>query len=303
MRSLMRWGGVLLGVVVLFGVGAAAVVYGLSERRVRRVYDVQPPAVSVPADDSALIREGGRLANVYGCVDCHGPNLGGGIVIDDPAIGTLAAPNLTSGSNGVAPSYTDQDWARAIRHGIRADGTPLMIMPSKEFFHLSDDDLRAILAFVKSVPPVTTNLPRKRLGPLGRFLFVAGQLPLLAAEDIDHSAPRPDAPTPARTADYGEYLAVACTGCHGDGFSGGPVPGMPPDAPPSANLTPNPDDGIGAWSEQDFFTAIRQGRRPDGSQILADFMPWPYLSAMTDDEIHAVWLYLRSLPARRAGGR
>jgi len=98
----------------------------------------------------------------------------------------------------------------------------------------------------------------------------------------------------------GRYLAdiAGCHGCHGTGLSGGPVAG-PPGLPPASNLT---TAGIGDWTEADFVRAMRNGRRPDGSS-LDPFMPWEVFGKMTDDELHALWLYLRSVPARAFGNK
>ena len=111
-----------------------------------------------------------------------------------------------------------------------------------------------------------------------------------------------DLPTAAAapSIEYGRYLAQVsgCHGCHGTGLSGGRVAG-PPDLPLASNLTPA---GLAAWTEADFVRALREGRRPDGSAI-NEFMPWRGYGAMTDTELHALWLYLRSVPPRPTGTR
>ena len=104
---------------------------------------------------------------------------------------------------------------------------------------------------------------------------------------------------PADTVEYGHYIAQVggCTGCHGAGLSGGPIPGVPPDFPPAQNLTPT---GIGQWSDADIVRALRVGKRPDGTTI-NQFMPWPYTASMTDTEMAALIKYLRSVPPRPTG--
>jgi hypothetical protein len=103
-----------------------------------------------------------------------------------------------------------------------------------------------------------------------------------------------------RTVAYGRYLAsvAGCHGCHGHGLSGGRVAG-PPGLPPASNLTPA---GIGGWTERDFVRALREGRRRDGSTI-DEFMPWRTLGRMTDEELGALWDYLRSVPPKPFGGK
>jgi mono/diheme cytochrome c family protein len=113
--------------------------------------------VNVIADEAALAR-GAYLVNaVSACVDCHGPNLEGKPFIDEPALGYLAAPNLTSGVGGVGTTYTQADWELAIRHGVAADGRALGGMPSDQFAHLSDADMAAMIAYLESVPAWITN--------------------------------------------------------------------------------------------------------------------------------------------------
>ncbi len=292
MRRLLRWLGVMLaGLVTLFLV-AAALVFFLTQTRLNRTYDLSVTAISIPSDAQAVAR-GAHLAVIRGCTDCHGPDLAGGVFIDDPALGTLYAGNLTPGRGGVGRVYTDLDWVRAIRHGVGPDSKPLLYMPAQEFYYLSDEDLGALIAYLKEVPPVDKEWPVSHVGPLGRVLFLAGQFPLVPAEMIDHQAPRPPAPPPGITVAYGRYLATGCVGCHMEDFAGGPIPGAPPDWPPAANLTPA--GHVGEWSEADFITAMRTGVKPDGEPI-SQVMPFQSFGAMTDAELKALWLFLQSLP-------
>lgn len=301
MNRLVRWtragAGVLLGLLIL----VLGVVYGLSEYRIRKSYHVQPGVVALRGDSATLAR-GQHIAITRGCVDCHSGNFAGRVFIDAPPVVRLFASNLTSGAGGVGSTYRDEDWVRAIRHGVGPDGKPLLFMPSQEFNVLSDQDLGALIAYLKSLPPVNNAPVPNRVGPVGRLLFLKGDVPLLPAELIDHTAPRPAPPIAGATAEYGAYLSTGCTGCHGLNFAGGKVPGTPPSFPIAANLTPHRDSGIGSWTERDFFTALRHGRRPDGRQ-LAPEMPWKLTAQMTDAEIRAIWLHLRTLPAREHGER
>jgi mono/diheme cytochrome c family protein len=296
MKRLLRWTGVALGAVVGLVVLALAAVYGVSEFRLRKTYDVPAVALSL-RDDSATIARGKHIATIRGCIDCHTGNLGGGKFIDVPLLGTVYAANLTRGENGAASFFTDADWDRAIRHGVKPDGKPLLVMPAQEYKDLSDEDLAAVVAYLRSVPPVDTPPRENRVGPLGRFLEVTGKAIVVPASHLDHTAPRKPAPPAGPTAEYGAYLITGCSGCHGEKLSGGPVPGSPPDSPPALNLTPDPATGLGKWTEADFTRVLREGKKPDGSEVRAP-MPWKLTSELTDDEIHALWLYLRSVPAR-----
>lgn len=301
MRKILRFSAYgLLGLMGLVVV-AVGVVFAVSEARMRRTYAPPPAAVAI-RNDAETVARGRHIAITRGCVDCHGEDFGGTIMADDPAIGRLSASNLTRGRGGVAERYSDAQWVTAIRHGVRPDGRPLIFMPSHEFYPLGDEDVGALVAFLKSLEPVDREQPDLRIGPLARALYLAGQMPLVPAEMIDHDGVRPAAPVAATTAEYGEYLATGCTGCHGPAYSGGKIPGAPPDFPFVANITPDPETGIGSWTEADFFRAMREGKRPDGSD-LDPFMPWKYLRQMTDDEIRAIWLYLQTVPARAEGNR
>ncbi len=298
MRFLRR---ALVGAVVLLAL-SAGVVFALSSYRLSRTFTIRD---SIPAivSDSATIARGRHLAiAVSKCVDCHGSDLGGQLAIDAGPIGQLVAPNLTSGKGGVLPSLSDADLVRAIRHGVRPDGTPIRFMPVTGFNRMSDDDVAAIVAYLRAAPPVDRASGASVVRPLGRLLYVAGQLPLMnEAELVPHEGITRTTPAPGPTAEYGDYLVTigGCTGCHGAGLSGGHVPGTPPAFKPAANLTPT---GIGQWSEGDFFKALREGKRPDGTSI-DPFMPVKYTALMTDDEIRAIFAYLRTVPPRETGTR
>ena len=100
------------------------------------------------------------------------------------------------------------------------------------------------------------------------WLVVSRVYPILSAEVIDHTAPRPPVVAKGPTVDYGRYLASkSCMGCHGEGLSGGPVPGVPPDPPQPRNQTPDKETGLGNWSQEDFIRALREGQRPDGTAL------------------------------------
>lgn len=277
-------------------------VYVLSEARLNTTYHVEPEAVDIPTDEAA-IELGKHVAVVRFCVGCHGADLAGDVVVDDPLVGLIVASNLTSGEGGIGSSYNDADWIRAIRHGVGLDGEPLVLMPAWEFYYLSDEDLGVLIAYLKVIPPVHRTQPPIRLTVVTRALFVTDNLfaPLLSAEALDHTGPRPDAPLPGMTADYGKYLALGCTGCHGENLSGGPITGAPAIWPPPLNLTPGGE--LSGWSADDFIRAMRTGVTPDGRRLDSEYMPWPTIGQMTDDELTAIYLYLQSVPLLTYGNR
>lgn len=299
MRGILKWAGRLLALVVALALIGATVVYAASERRLRRTYDATVDAVPVPTDSASIARGEHLVRNVIDCTICHGSDLGGAVYSSSAAIGTVAGPNLTRGKGGVGADYTDMDYVRAIRRGVRRDGRSLIVMPSEVFTHLSQEDLGAVLAFLRQAPPVDREVPASGFGPVGRALLAAGKMNILVAG----KTPRYDAPVSVprdTTPAYGKYIAdiSGCHGCHGYGLSGGRVAG-PPGLPPASNLTPA---GIGNWTEADLTRALREGKRPDGSS-LDKFMPWEVFRGMTDAEVHAIWLYLRSVPPKPFGNK
>lgn len=303
MQKLLRWFGIGTGSLLSMGLIAAMGLYGYSHYKLNRTYSLDLSPLPIPTD-AASIERGRHLATaVAKCIDCHGPALGGKVFVDEPALGRIVAANLTRGEGGIARRYEDEDWVRAIRHGVRPDGKAALFMPASEYSHLTDADLVAIIAYVKTVPAVDNDLPASTVGPLGRALYLAGQLPLTQADALDHYAARPASLAIAPNAEYGAYLANigGCIGCHGPNLAGGNVPGTPPDDPafpPATNLTPA--GPMGSWSEREFVMAMRTGRRPDGSQM-ADFMPWRLIGQMSEDELLALYRYLQTVPPQPAG--
>lgn len=298
MRMTMKWLGRAAAAVVLLLVAALATVYAMSERRIRHVWDVQASVPMVPTDAAAVAR-GEHLATIRGCKGCHGPDLGGATFIDSPVMARLSGPNLTTGKGGIERS--DVDRVRAIRHGVGPGGRSLLFMPSQEFSTLSEGDMGDLLAYLHSVPAVDRTLPPNKVGPLGRALFLAGKVPLLPAEVVDHQA-RPAQPIPGATAAYGAYLASSCKGCHGAGLSGGHIPGTPPSWPDAANLTPHAS-GLSGWSEADLRRALREGISKNGRALKTDFMPVRETRHLSDEEIGALYAYFQSVPAKPHGGR
>lgn len=309
--------GALAGIIAI----AFVVVYFKSQARLTRVYDLREEAVEIPTDPAALER-GQHIFRFRGCEACHSgggslnvdshlnlpsqdlPNMEGNIYLDDPAVGRVIASNLTSGTGGVGSLYAEQDWARAIRHGVRPDGTPLLFMPSTEFYFLSDEDLGAVIAFIKSARPVDNDLPASSVSWTGRAVMtLVPAITFIPAELIPHDAPRPLAPEMGITPAYGEYLTYSCKVCHGLTMSGGPIPGFPSSWPPAPNLTFGGGSALPSWTEEDFMSTIRTGVTPEGREIRGEYMPWGSYKFMNDDELKAVWVYLQSLPKLELGNR
>jgi cytochrome c553 len=291
---------VVAGVVLVIA-AASASIYFISDNRLTQKINVPVDSIVVPTDITSIQRGQHLASAVAACVDCHGPNLAGKVFVDDPGLGRIVAPNLTRGRGGIGASLSNADLARAIRHGVDPSGRQLLIMPSDDYYHFSDADLGAIVAYIRSIPAIDTSLPGNEIRTLGRVLFATNQLALQPASNIDHFAPRPRSPVPGVSPEYGAYLALnaGCPSCHGPGLSGGKIPQAPPSTVPATNITPA---GLGAWSEADFLRVMRTGTRPDGRRLDA-FMPWPYFAQMTDDELRSIWRFLQAIPPRATGTR
>lgn len=282
--------------VAIAGVAAAGI-YWRSESILGRRFQVELKAPRRPSDPRAL-EVGHHLAATRGCLDCHGPDLGGAKVIDDPAMGRLFGPNLTRGQGGLAPSVTDADLERAIRHGIGIDGHGLFLMPSTDYSQLTESDMADLIAYLRSAAPVDRARVPLTVGPVARILLSVGKI-TLAADAIDHAHLRPAVVEIGEGAEYGRYVAVSCTGCHRENFSGGPIAIGPPGWPPAANLTPHASGRLSRWTEHDFIAAIRTHQRPDGTRI-DPVMPATFAS-MSDTELKAIWAYLRTVPPSPTG--
>jgi mono/diheme cytochrome c family protein len=283
MRRLGRW---FLGLLVVIA-GAVVTLYGYTTFRFNHRYDIASRNLTLPTDSASLAR-GQRLATTFGkCIYCHGADLGGQVFINDKAMGYIVAPNLTGGGGSPVASWSAAEWDQAIRHGVGPTQRGLAIMPAHGYQYFTDADAAALIAYLKSLPKVDRSLPGRSFGPLARMLYIADKLPIFGAAHIVHDSVGVRPPMPE-----GEYIArtSGCHGCHGATLAGGPIPGMPPGTPPAGNISVT---GMIKWTLADFTTALRTGKRPDGSQ-LSEVMPWKLAAGMTDAEIEALWIYLRS---------
>ncbi|NOT09119.1 MAG: cytochrome c [Gemmatimonadales bacterium] len=298
--KMLRWFGIVVASVLVLVIAIILAGRVVSGRRIAKVHAASASReISIPADSAAVARGEHLVRAVSGCVGCHGEDLSGTVMIDVKPLGRVAAANLTRGKGGIAAGRTDADLARALHRGVRPDGTSLWIMPSEAYVHMSAEDIGAVVAYLRQLPAADHELPANELRYVGRVLLMLGKLPLLSAE-LTPDAPYPPAIPPDTTAAYGRYLANigGCTGCHGPSLSG-QAAGGGPDMPPSSNITPT---GIGSWSQADFVRALREGKRPSGVPI-NEAMPWKVFGKMTDQELQALWAYLRTVPPKEFTAR
>lgn len=330
MKKLVKILGWAIGVLIVVALAAFVVARVIAGRKYNQQWVTHEAAFPVPFPLSAAELEtmqmerqaGGSAARVtddpqaaaltraiargehlvttrVACNGCHGPDLGGKVMVDEALVGYWAAPNLTSGNGSVTKGFSVADWDRAVRHGVRHTGTSSS-MPTTEFVNLSDHELSDIIAYVRSRPPVDRVMKPVGLGPVFAFLVAFGS-DALPAFKTDHQKPHPvEPPVEAASVELGGHIAQVCRGCHGPTLSGGKIAGDP-NMPIVANITPH-DTGLKGWTEADFIRALREGKRKDGTDIKPQ-MPWAAYGQMNDVELKALWAYLQTVPPVPKGNR
>lgn len=303
--TFLKWS--LLTIVLLVAVLAVVVVL-----RQNRTFDAPYPQISA-STDSAIIAKGKYL--FYGpahCLDCH-------VSMDDLEkvekglavvpkggrtwhlpVGILRSPNLTSDPETGLGNKKDSEIARALRYGVNPKGNALFdFMP---FHETSDEDLRAILSYLRTIPAeknaITTFEPNLLGMVLNAFVFQpvgpAGEVPKAVSEDSGVA--------------YGKYLATSvanCRGCHtnrdlktgafvGPEYAGGfrmPVDGKEGEFVVTCNLTPDPETGrISDWTEERFIQRFREGKK-----IKDSHMPWGPFKQFSDKDLKAIYAFLKTL--------
>jgi mono/diheme cytochrome c family protein len=301
----------VLGLLALVAL-AATTLGATAMTRWDRTFDVPLPDLHASTDPDVIDR--GRYL-VFGpahCSYCHTPQeswsrldageelpLIGGYGFE-LQIGTLYSSNLTPDVETGIGRYSDPQLARMLRHGVRPNGRAAL--PVMEFQNMSDEDVVAVISYLRTAPAVRNEIPENRWNMLGKTLMATMIGPVY-----------PDGPPPAAgpaagaTVERGSYVANSvanCAGCHsprnltdgsytGPRFSGGvmDVDGDPTRFFSVPNLTPDPATGhITGWSEDQFVARFRAGKRYEDSH-----MPWDAFARMSDDDLRAVYRYLRTL--------
>ena len=267
------------------------------------------------SSDSMVIARGEYL--VYGpahCVSCHVPmnsildvdkglkmSLVGGFEESIPGFGTFRAPNLTPDNETGIGKLTDAQIARSIRHMVSTDGR--ILFPFMEYQEMSDEDIAAIISFLRSQEPVNNEIKPTEYGFLGKALIAFGLFKAKGPEKVPPVSVKPDS-----TATYGKYLANDignCRSCHskidnsgkqiGADFAGGflfkPTEWSQGYAFVSANLTPHKTTGIMRnWTEENFIARFKTGRIYERTP-----MPWGCYSSMNESDLKAIFHFLQSL--------
>ncbi len=248
----------------------------------------------------AQIARGGMLANA--CASCHSPGnqppLSGTNFVkkfDFLPMGTLYAPNLTP--SGDISDWSDGELIRAIREGVHKNGRSLLIMPADQYRNLSDEDVQALVAFLRSQPAMGGPTPENSFNLLGAIFTNLSDF-RTAQQPVGHvSTPQ------AGTVEYGKYLVdvIGCRSCHGPELQGRVDTGQP--GPPAG---PNLTQIVPQWTEEEFMDFFNSGTLPGGGKVPVltlssgysePRMNWPMVRASTtDDDLKAMYAYLHRLP-------
>ncbi len=276
MRWIRRIAIAVAGLVLL----AVIVIYAGSQIVISRSR-VAPLGTLHAATDPAAIAEGARMAHFVGCRGCHGPDGKGVVFVDNLVIGRLTPPAIARAAAG----YSDAGLERLIRYGVKRDGTTAIIMPAHALGHLADDDVAAIMGWVRTLHPAPDDLTKPaRYGPLGRLLLLSGALPISYRPETVSTAHRP--------ADIGQYIvSVSCEGCH---RLHEPTP-----AGDGSEIAPPLADVAAAYDPAAFKRLIRTGVGMTRPQLgeMSD-VARSDLKYLSDDEIAAVQDYLKRQAAK-----
>ncbi len=297
-KRALKGAGALIALGALGLGGCVAVQVRDFEASMAKVYDVPIPTI-VRSSDAVVLARGKHLAeSVAPCAAsaCHGKDFSGGDPIEMGPVATLRGPNLTRS----LADYSDGELARLLRHGIKKDGRSVAFMPVQDSAWLPDDDVAAIVSYLRTLPPVDKPSEPTVIKTLGKVLDRKDKIIFDVARRIDHqSGVRAKGATP--TVEYGQFLAMGCQGCHGERFSGGPIPGAPSSMAIPLNLTPH-ETGLRDWSFDDFNKLLDEGVRKNGKR-LDPLMPYEAFGKFDDVERRALWAFLRNLPPQSFGNR
>ncbi len=241
------------------------------------------------------------VQGLLSCETCHTPSdwtqhggpsipgkeLGGQELPLNGFPGTAVASNITSDTETGAGNWSDDQIARAIREGIKHDGSTLFpLMPYGDYKNLSDEDLASVVVYVRSVPPLRNVLPKSKV------IFPVNYLVRGAPEPINQTVPQPATDQLSR----GKYLVKLGCGCHNAveklPYAGGEVLGGPWGTVTSANITPDAS-GISYYEEATFISAMRTGYV--GARKLNSIMPFGNFKNLSNDDLKAMYAYLRTL--------
>jgi mono/diheme cytochrome c family protein len=284
-----RWLGYGLAGLATLLAGFAAFVWFASEAHFNS-FAAPPPFTHPIATDPATIARGEHIAKTRGCFGCHGDKLQGDVFQDDPMMGRAVGANLAKLTHEHSPAIFE----RALRHGIGSDGRALYSMPAYNFVHLTDSDVAALYAYIRSLPVTETKLPAGWLG-LPRMAIAMGDDGAIPAF-LGKVPPLTWQGHPDPSVRRGEYLAMtSCTECHGFGLRGDDPFGQPgDDGPPDLAI-------VASYDKADFVHLMRTGKATGNRELRlmsrvarGRFVHW------TDAEVDDLYAFLSALGQKDA---
>ena len=294
MKKVLKWVGITIAALVVVLALSSWIITSNFNKKLGRVVEMEVAPVAILTDSASIER--GRLLAV-GCRHCHGVDMAGSIFFDDKSLGSITSSNLTKGKNGPTEGYTNEDFIKALRHGLNKNGSPLLVMPSEATTHFSDIDLGSLIGFLNTLTPKENPLPKTNLSYMGQILAGAGAFgPLFSYDIIDHAAAKNIVSPPmSKDPEYGQYIVKfsGCVACHQADFGGGKSPN--PSSPPVPDITKS--GNLKNWSLSQFIEVFKTGKTPEGKVLSSEFMPFDDIGVMSDVEIESVYNYLNSLPA------
>jgi mono/diheme cytochrome c family protein len=290
----------------------------LTAVRADRKLDAPYPDIHASGDPAVIARGRYLVRGAAHCADCHSAPeqraaleaghdvpLSGGFEFHLP-VGIIRSPNITPDPETGVGRRSDPELARVLRYGVHADGR--MVLPFMPFADLSDDDLTAVISYLRTMPPVRHAVAPHAPNVLGQIVKAFVMQP----KTPTHAPMKSVAAGP--TIENGRYLANSvgnCINCHtkldmrtgahaGPLFGGGAIHESttnPEQKFVTPNLTPHPRWGwIASWPEEVFVARIHMGKQREGTP-----MPWHAFKGMNDDDLRAIFRYLRSLPPAEGG--
>ncbi|MEJ2370682.1 MAG: hypothetical protein P8Y07_07510 [Gemmatimonadales bacterium] len=277
LRRVLRWLGIGLATILVFALAALAYAYVASTRIIGRTYDVPLTALEATAD-SALLADGPRLVSLWGCLGgCHGEEGTGKVMFEEPLIGSIRAPNITT----ILPDYTDAELERLIRRGVKRDGRSVFVMPSRFLYQLDDARLSSMITYLRSLPRQENRFEGGvKFGPMGRVFLAIGEFRPSAAE-VDPDSPRMY-PDPMDEKGLGEFWATTvCVECHGEDLRG------------EDDFSPSLEVVAAAYTHADFELLLRTGIALGGREVgLMSEVARDNLRHLTASEIAGLYGYL-----------
>jgi len=300
-KKILKWTGILLLTLIV------AITVVIASRQNLK-YDAPYPDLKA-STDSAVIAKGKHLVTgAAHCINCHSTAnvdslvdlgqpapLSGGVKFELP-VGIIYSKNITPDKETGIGKYTDGEIARALRYGVHPNGDPVYdFMP---FHNMSDEDLTAVISYLRAQKPVKNEVPENKLNILGNIVKA------FMVKPVGPSGEVPETVKQDTTAEYGKYIAISvaeCNGCHtqrdlsgayiGAAFAGGNEFNEGGYKLVTPNITSDSSSRIYGWTAQDFINRFRMGK-----VIPYSPMPWNSFKRMNDDELKAIYNFLKTVP-------